>query len=539
MASIKAVSSIIKPDLLVHGGDMTNGSEAKATTIGYTDSVVAQLKEVAGNDCMILIGNHDGNCISEGSEAERITESEMISMYRSWDDGFTYPEGKLYGYKDYNDLGIRVIRMHSYMGDNTYGGLGSNWGYPDDEKMWFQDTALNTSNDILILSHQTLSPILQGYKESQNIPYNGTAIQQLIDSWQNENRKCIGVICGHTHWDYVHTGKGDFTVINHETKTEESRTGSYGEFYEYTQGLCNYLTTSVQEDATPVSSYRDVVKGAITYGRKVSTDTQALWTAVVIDKANRHIDFVRFGAGNDISMSYVVDMVTHVTGVTLSQTSGILQEGQSVDLVATVSPENASNKSVTWESNDTQVATVSNGHVVAVKSGSCVITVKTVDGSKTATYSLTVKAIPKVNALAQSVDVSGQPYNGGLGYKTGYRLNSSGNEAVQSGAYCTGFMPCTKGKTLEFDGFKSAADDTISGANYCYIAVYDSNKMLIKSMYTRDVAAHGGNNSVKDAENYLQKITLNIGAGNADLSNMAYVRVSAVVIGENPAIYIS
>lgn len=539
MASIKAVSSIIKPDLLVHGGDMTNGSEAKATTIGYTDSVVAQLKEVAGNDCMILIGNHDGNCISEGSETQRVTESEMLSMYRSWDDGFTYPEGKLYGYKDYNDLGIRVIRMHSYMGDNTYGGLGSNWGYPNDEKMWFQDTALNTSNDILILSHQTLSPILQGYKESQNIPYNGTAIQQLIDSWQNENRKCIGVICGHTHWDYVHTGKGDFTVINHETKTEESRTGSYGEFYEYTQGLCNYLTTSVQEDATPVSSYRDVVKGAITYGRKVSTDTQALWTAVVIDKANRHIDFVRFGAGNDISMSYVVDMVTHVTGVTLSQTGGILQEGQSVDLVATVSPENASNKSVTWESNDTQVATVSNGHVVAVKAGDCTITVKTVDGNKTATYNLTVKEKEKVNVLLSATESDGSPYNGGTGYKEGYRLNSSGNESAQSGAYVTGFIPCSSGQTLEINGFYSAADDSVSGANYCYIAAYDSNKTLIKSNYTRDWFNTASNKAERDENNYLSKITLNIGVGNQSLSNMAYVRISGVSVSDNPSIYIS
>ena len=61
MASIKAVSAAIKPDLIVHGGDMTNGSESKDTTIAFTDSVANQLKEVGGNNTLILIGNHDGN----------------------------------------------------------------------------------------------------------------------------------------------------------------------------------------------------------------------------------------------------------------------------------------------------------------------------------------------------------------------------------------------------------------------------------------------------------------------------------------------
>ena len=116
MASIKAVCSAIKPDLLVHGGDMTNGSEEKDVTLGYTDTIVKQLKEINGNNTLILIGNHDGNCISDStSESNRITESEMISMWRSWDDGFTYPDGKLYGYRDYDNLGSRAIRLHRYI----------------------------------------------------------------------------------------------------------------------------------------------------------------------------------------------------------------------------------------------------------------------------------------------------------------------------------------------------------------------------------------------------------------------------------------
>ena len=189
MASMKAVCTAVKPDLVVHGGDITNGSEEKATTVAYMKGAVKQLREIGGNNTLCLVGNHDGNTVQPNgngrtNEDERITEAEMETLIRSWNDGFTYAGtsyqgGQFYGYRDYNDKGIRVIRLHSYIeniGNSDYdGGKGGNWGYYDDEVTWFRDVALNTSNDILILSHQTLSPILQGYAENQNIPKNGTA----------------------------------------------------------------------------------------------------------------------------------------------------------------------------------------------------------------------------------------------------------------------------------------------------------------------------------------------------------------------------
>ena len=82
----------------------------------------------------------------------------------------------------------------------------------------------------------------------------------------------------------------------------------------------------------------------------------------------------------------------NVTGVTVSPTSLSLVEGESGDLTATVSPSNADNASVTWDSSDKSVATVSNGKVTAVKAGSANITVKTVDGGFTASCAVTVAA---------------------------------------------------------------------------------------------------------------------------------------------------
>ena len=54
--------------------------------------------------------------------------------------------------------------------------------------------------------------------------------------------------------------------------------------------------------------------------------------------------------------------------------------GESVNLTATITPENATNKSITWSSSNSNVATVSNGKVTAVTVGNATITVKTYNG---------------------------------------------------------------------------------------------------------------------------------------------------------------
>ena len=85
--------------------------------------------------------------------------------------------------------------------------------------------------------------------------------------------------------------------------------------------------------------------------------------------------------------------VIPVTGVSLDRTSLSLTEGETYSLVATITPSNATNKSVTWSSSNTTVATVSSSGVVTAKTaGSATITVKTADGAKTATCAVTVKA---------------------------------------------------------------------------------------------------------------------------------------------------
>lgn len=84
--------------------------------------------------------------------------------------------------------------------------------------------------------------------------------------------------------------------------------------------------------------------------------------------------------------------VIAVTSVVLGNTELTLVEGEEEKLAVAVTPENATDKSVVWESGDESVATVSQeGLVTAVGEGKATITVKTNDGGFSVSCEVTVK----------------------------------------------------------------------------------------------------------------------------------------------------
>ena len=71
-----------------------------------------------------------------------------------------------------------------------------------------------------------------------------------------------------------------------------------------------------------------------------------------------------------------------VSSITLNQTSLTMTlKGQTASLTATVTPDNAANKNITWSSSDSSVVTVVNGTVTAVANGTADITATAADGS--------------------------------------------------------------------------------------------------------------------------------------------------------------
>ena len=91
-----------------------------------------------------------------------------------------------------------------------------------------------------------------------------------------------------------------------------------------------------------------------------------------------------------------------VESVTLDKTSLDLKAGDNTTLTATVNPESATNKDVTWTSDKPEIAAVEGGTVTAKAEGTATITVTTADGGKTATCKVTVK--PQ-NVLVTAISV--------------------------------------------------------------------------------------------------------------------------------------
>ena len=165
------------------------------------------------------------------------------------------------------------------------------------------------------------------------------------------------------------------------------------EDFEMTEGESAVLTATVLPfDATDKtvswnSSKEDVVMISNT-GKAMA---MAPGKSVITAKAGNKTDFITIT---------VIANAVRVTGVSLDKTTLELKVDDSETLTATVTPDNATNKNVSWTSSDAAVATVENGKVTGVKPGSVTITAKTEDGGMTAECAVTVKT-----NLAPSVTV--------------------------------------------------------------------------------------------------------------------------------------
>ena len=123
-----------------------------------------------------------------------------------------------------------------------------------------------------------------------------------------------------------------------------------------------------------------------------------------------------------------VTVTTNVEGITLDKTEGVLTVGNTVTVTATVTPDTATNASVTWSSSDEAIATVdSEGKITAVAPGTATITA-TSDSNPdaSAAYAVTVQA--KKVVTSTSTKTSSKSNSG----TTGSSSNSGAAAAAPS-----------------------------------------------------------------------------------------------------------
>ena len=116
----------------------------------------------------------------------------------------------------------------------------------------------------------------------------------------------------------------------------------------------------------------------------------------------------------NIQQPIPVESVT-ISGNGVSDGKLSLKVGASAQLTATVKPDNATNKTVSWDSSDNSVAKVSDGKVTALKAGTATITATAGDISSLITVTVADVPVP-----VTSVSVSGDGVSGGkLSLKSG------------------------------------------------------------------------------------------------------------------------
>ncbi|MCR5431616.1 MAG: Ig-like domain-containing protein [Lachnospiraceae bacterium] len=114
--------------------------------------------------------------------------------------------------------------------------------------------------------------------------------------------------------------------------------------------------------------------------------------------------FVRTSGG--LSTYCTVEVIQQVTGVSLNLNEATVHVGEKLTLEATVSPKNVTDDSLTWSSNNTQIATVDkNGTVTGVTGGTTLIRVVTDDGDFMAYCILTVIENVTVINLQEEAEV--------------------------------------------------------------------------------------------------------------------------------------
>ncbi len=143
--------------------------------------------------------------------------------------------------------------------------------------------------------------------------------------------------------------------------------------------------------------------------------------------------------------------------------------------------------------------------------------------------------VSRTDVLRQSVSSDGTLYNGGTGYKSGYRLNSSGNESASSGVYCSGFIPMTNAQTIEFEGLSLPVDSSVGNSFYTihfYNSTFTRIAMTQYQAHNVFLTPSIGTGTKDDSGKYIKTFKP------TGVSGLAYIRFSCGMINDNSKVYV-
>lgn len=257
--NLRAVNEQVHFDAIVHLGDITDGLGTKALTEDYTNKVFEDMESLE-IPVYPVIGNHDTNYFKGNPEV--MTAEEQVKLYyKVLENASNTP----WYFKDDEEKGLRMIFLSSFDPKQKV-----RYGFDEEEVTWLKDTLDSTpkSLKVIIFAHIPLLPEMHYWSKEIR---NSDKILDILKSDNAENGRIIGYVHGHSHCDQINTEHG-FPIV------------SVG---------CNKL--EYFKDYKP--------EGATTYKRKLGEASQDLWDGLIITPSKNKLSFVRFGAGEDRSVS--------------------------------------------------------------------------------------------------------------------------------------------------------------------------------------------------------------------------------------------
>lgn len=205
-----------------------------------------------------------------------------------------------------------------------------------------------------------------------------------------------GTVNGHYNYEVVTKGE-DYEIYPTLWNNEKAQFVKADEMVVYTNGDTVFYVTRTTKDP-----YNHAVISELIVEEGMDKDKRTL-------QAFRLFADDLFSIGNyNVFLTHQIDVVdspnnVKVESVSLDKESGTLYVGDTVELTATVLPENATVKDVTFsvvpEGIAIVTATGAKATVTAKVKGSANVIVTTLDGDKTAQYALTVKEHVSVSGI--------------------------------------------------------------------------------------------------------------------------------------------
>lgn len=252
--NIAALHEKVPFDAIIHMGDITDGVTSRKITARRAGKVLTDLK---ANDVPVYLinGNHDSNYFRNNREPFSFADKNEI-----------YGNQEYY-YIDFAKQKIRAIFLGNFDYTNPL-----RYGFLEEELTFTKQTLATIPDgyDVMIFSHD--APIAELDYWSYYIR-NGEQLLAILEDYnQQENHHILGYFHGHSHADLV-DGKSSFPII------------SVG------CSKCEYFP-----DKKP--------KGAYAAPRKLGELSQELWDTVIVNKENQQLHMIRFGAGEDRTVSF-------------------------------------------------------------------------------------------------------------------------------------------------------------------------------------------------------------------------------------------